>query len=262
MLAAFATLVKASPLMSASADPLVESREARRRAYWHFANAIYAQNMGDTDRALVEFQQSSRYDPASAAVHAQLAYHYYVSGLDYKTVEELQKSLDINPQDHSTRLLLAGLFAKQGEAAKAKREYQRILSEDPKNTDARYYLAGVYVSENHNEEAVQQYRDILKVGPKDSWAYYAWYNLGLLYTRMNEAGKAEGAFKSAIALNPALESAYLSLGLLFEWGGRPQEAVETYVKMLQVEPGNPQAEMALGKVLYDGKDYANAFQAF
>ncbi|HTC22223.1 MAG TPA: tetratricopeptide repeat protein, partial [bacterium] len=92
------------------------------RAYWHYVNALYAQHAGDVDRSLVEFQQAARYDPTSSAIHDRLAYHYYVEGLDYKSVEELQKSIELQPNNISTRLMLANLFSTQGEYGKAQKE--------------------------------------------------------------------------------------------------------------------------------------------
>src|SRR5579859_5820085 len=86
----WALVVLSAPL-SARAD--VEGKlSVDPRAFWHYACALYAQQVGDGGRALVEFQQAARYDPKSSAIHDRMAYHYYVEGLDYKSVEELQKS--------------------------------------------------------------------------------------------------------------------------------------------------------------------------
>jgi tetratricopeptide (TPR) repeat protein len=254
--------LQATPLVSNSSEAREEAREAKRKALWHFMNGLYAQNIGNAGRALAEYQQAALFDPASSAIHSQLAYHYYVTGLDYKTVEELQKALQLDPRNVDTRLLLAGLYAKQGESDKARDQYLIIIKQDPKNTDARYYLAGVFVAENKNDEAIEQYKEILKVNPKDNWAAYAQYNMGLIYTRVNRRKNAEDAYRAAIALNPAMESAYLSLGLLLEWDQRPTDAVRVYRELLKKDPDNTQAWMALGKLYYDSRDYTTAFQVF
>src|SRR5271170_1347151 len=96
-----------------------DQAEVNARSYWHFANAIYAQQVREMDRALAEFQKAVHYDSKSAAIHNRMALHYYEQGLDYKSVEELQKSKQIDPGNIATRLELAGLLANQGEYLKA-----------------------------------------------------------------------------------------------------------------------------------------------
>src|SRR5690349_6133442 len=84
------------------------------RSYWYYACAVYAQRVGDASQALADFQQAARYDPKSSAIHDRLAYHYYVEGLDYKSVEELQKSKELQPNNIETRMMLAELYSNQG----------------------------------------------------------------------------------------------------------------------------------------------------
>src|ERR1039458_139059 len=135
-------------------DEIRETSQVDPRALWHFANALYAQHTGDVERSLVEFQQAARYDSKSSAIHDRLAYHYYVEGMDYKSVEELQKSIELAPNNTETRLMLANLFAAQGEYGKAQKQYSQIISLDPKNTEARYYLAGVLATQNRTDDAL------------------------------------------------------------------------------------------------------------
>jgi tetratricopeptide (TPR) repeat protein len=255
-------LAHASTQVTAKGGDGEEARQARRLALWHYMNGLYAQDIGDTGRALAEYQQATLYDPASSAIHSQLAYHYYVSGLDYKTVEELQKSLKLSPQDTDTPLALGRPLRQAGPIGPGPGAIPRGAPADPKNSDARYYLAGVYVADNHNDDAILQYKTILKQDPKESWAYYAWYNLGLIYTRVNDHKKAEDAYRSAIELNPEMESAYLSLGLLLEWDKRRTDAVRVYRDLLKRDSENAAGWMALGKLYYDSRDYTTALQVF
>ena len=240
-------------------DEIRETAEVDPRALWHYANALYAQQTGDVERSLVEFQQAARYDSKSSSIHDRLAYHYYVEGMDYKSVEELQKSIELAPNNVDTRLLLANLFASQGEFGKAQKEYQKILEISPKNLSARYYLAGVIANQNHIEEALQKYQEILLDNPNEAAVYY---NMGLIYTRANQVGKAEETFKKAISLDPSMESAYTSLGLVYELNQNPKDAIETYQALVKVNPENERAFLALGELYYNEKDDEKALEAF
>ncbi len=233
-----------------SADP---------RAYWHYACALYAQQMQDSSRSLVEFDQAARYDSTSPTIHDRLAYHYYVEGLEYKTEEELQKSIRLKPNNVQPRLLLANLLATQGEFGKAQKEYSKILEIDPSNIEARYYLAGVLANENRLEDALQTYQQILTANPKSSNVYY---NMGLIYTRGNQASKAEEAFKKSIEIDPELEPAYTSLALVYELDQKPKEAIGVYEALTKINPNNAQTFLALGELYYGQKDPAQALKAF
>lgn len=229
------------------------------RAIWHYANGLYAQRRNDPGRALAEFQQAARFDPRSAALHNRLAYHYYIEGMDHKTIEELRKALEADPANVEVRSTLASLYASQGDYSKAQREYLKILSVDPKNEEARYYLAGVLAAQNKNEEAVETYRTILKKNPRSATAHY---DMGLVYTKRGDVKKAEQAFRRAIELDPTFESAYTSLGLLYELNQKRDEAVGVYEALTKVNPSNPQPFMALGEIRYNAREYAASLEAF
>lgn len=229
------------------------------RSYWHYLNGLFAQRTGDVDRSLVEFQQAIRYNPKSAAIHDRLAYHYYVEGLEYKSVEELRNSIEIDPQKTEPRMMLAGLLGSQGEYGKAQHEYEEVLRIDPKNVEARYYLAGVLAGQNRYDDAIQQYLKILDQNPKEGTVYY---NMGLIYTRSNQVAKAEEAFKKAIEYDPKNAAAYSSLGLVYELDQKPQEAITIYQSLVEKDPENPQPYLAMGELYYNQKEDEKALEAF
>lgn len=230
-----------------------------RHALWHYGNGLYAQRRNDAGRALAEFQQAARFDPRSAVIQNRLAYHYYVEGMDQKTIEALRKALEIDPKNIEVRSTLASLYASQGEYHKAQREYLRILAADPGNEEARYYLAGVLSAQNKTEEAVQTYQAILKKTPLAPTAHY---DMGLVYTKRGEVAKAEKSFKRALELDPSFESAYTSLGLLYELNQKPDQAVSVYRQLAKISPRNPQPFLALGELQYNAKEYEKALEAF
>ena len=232
------------------------------RSYWRYANALYAQRTGDSDRAAAEYEKASNYDPKSAAIHERLASLYYMEGLDYKSVEELQKARELQPNNIEIRLMLAQLFTTQGEYNKGQKEYQDILHLDPKNFEARHYLAGVFAAQNRTEDALDQYGKILEDNPAGPAAAGVYYDMGMIYTRANQAAKAEEAFKKAIDLDPELEAAYSSLGMIYELDQKPQEAVDTYEALLKVSPENAQIYLSLGQLYYNQKEDSKALEAF
>src|SRR5579859_4979910 len=192
--------------VGAENDSSGDSPAADSRAYWHYANALYAQRAEDIDRALAEFQQAAHFDPQSSAIHDSLAQHYLVAGLAYKSVEELRKSIELNPLNFRTRLFLARLLEYQGEFGKAQKVLQEILDKDPKNIDARNYLGVILANQNKTDEALQVYQKILLDNPKGNpkEAADVYNHMGLLYTKLGRASDAEEAFRKAVELDPSL----------------------------------------------------------
>ena len=240
-------------------DPDESQLEIQARAYWHYACGLSAQVRGDSDRALAEFEQAARVDSDSSAVHNRLAYHYYQSGLDAKSEEELRKSIEIDPSNIDNRLLLASLLSSQEEYGKAQNQYEAILQMDPKNMEARYYLAGILAAQNRYEDALEKYLDILKDNPKAAGIYY---NIGLLYVRMNESSQAEAAFQKAIQMDPSLVEAYNSLGLVYELDQKPAQALDTYAALIKIKPDDAPAYEAMGELYYNANQDDKAIDAF
>ncbi len=74
------------------------------------------------------------------------------------------------------------------------------------------------------------------------------YDLGVLYKRKNEGGKAEAEFRKAIELDPKLAEAYNALAVLMIETGRPDAGQQILEQGLAADPTSPLVNYSLGIV--------------
>jgi len=86
------------------------------------------------------------------------------------------------------------------------------------------------------------------------------YNLGMLYTDMNETDRAVELLRRCTELAPAKTNAYVALGFAFARRGENAAAKANFAKALELEPDNPYALRNLGGLLGREGDYDKAIE--
>ena len=76
-------------------------------------------------------------------------------------------------------------------------------------------------------------------------AYIVYFNLGVTLSNMHDAVAAEQAYRSALGLKPDFIEALLNLGTLQERQGAPEQALQTWRKVLEVVHPQAAADLAL-----------------
>ena len=208
----------------------------------------------------------------------------------------LAKAISIDPKDVRAKLLVARSYLgqKNPDPDKALAQFNLILADDPKNTDAlggkadalarrndvpgavavlqqivklqpdsveaEDNIAQLYLDKKMVDQARAQFAQAIKDHPKavEPWALQAEYD-----ARVKNFAQAEKEFEQALALSPA------SLTLLFEYGRLELLALKHYVKaqdafskMVNAQPGNPEAIFWLGQAYAAQGQWAQARDEF
>jgi tetratricopeptide (TPR) repeat protein len=89
------------------------------------------------------------------------------------------------------------------------------------------------------------------------------YNLiGIAAAQQNRNGAAKSAFLQAVKYSPTLVPAYLNLARIQHEEGQPKAAIETYRRVLQLNPNLDEAHGNLGSLLLSQERYVDAEQQF
>jgi tetratricopeptide (TPR) repeat protein len=124
--------------------------------------------------------------------------------------------------------------------------------------DELYNQARAAQSHNDLDTAIAKYREILRIAPKLGAAYN---NLGALYFRQREFGKAVEILEQGLKIDPSLASASALLGIsLYETGdyARARKHLET---ALRANPADSNAQLFLAKDLNQLGDFDAAAAA-
>ena len=77
----------------------------------------------------------------------------------------------------------------------------------------------------------------------------AWFMLGTINGRLNNAAETIDCFRRAVALQPGHALAYFNLGMALRGQGRNEEAVDAFREVTRLVPQRPEAYVCLGQVL-------------
>jgi tetratricopeptide (TPR) repeat protein len=156
----------------------------------------------------------------------------------------LQRAILLNPNDADSHLNLGAVYAETGKMDRAEEQFRIAISIAPFNLAAHNVLGKLYFDSGRLNEAEQQFRQSLQVEPNLA----AYDHLGYIYAQWGDQGRAEAAFKSALAMNGADSHAHYNLGLIYAATGRNAQALVELQTALAADPNNPEILSALEKL--------------
>ncbi|MCO5187398.1 MAG: tetratricopeptide repeat protein [Anaerolineae bacterium] len=111
---------------------------------------------------------------------------------------------------------------------------------------AEYHLARALHQRGFYEEAIDEYETVVADWPSHYTARV--FLAMLLWQVRSDSERATELLRSAIALDPLRVTAYLRLGDVYTESGELALAIETYAKVLELEPENGAAIKALAEI--------------
>lgn len=247
---------------------LVDSTAERdARAYANFLIGRAAFALGDTAEARQRLEAAVADLPRYQAAHAQLAELYRRSG-DESAAELARErarvfaaapTLDdpvyalVPAEGVSSRwyLLRGQAFLAAGDPSRAIEEFKEAARILPTDAHAANQLATALAAAGRLEEAGNAFRRALELRPGFAEATVGL--AGVLF-RLGDDGAASSLLEDLLVARPALQDAYLRLGILQQALGRPRTAIGTYTEGLRNGPFDPRIAIRLAWMLATSPD--------
>ncbi len=219
-------------------------------------------------RILIEFKQ---YDQAIKILKYLLAQDsseteiYLLLGFAYTEKNKFSKAEHYFMQllkltdDLDDKLIflrnIAQIYFNKKNYSIAYKYYQIIHRINPKDTNVLYDMAFCLERQNRNKESRDLY---IKYLQKNPFSKTGWYNLGVVYTKLEELNKAIEAFDFALSIDPEFSSAiYNKAHILFRLK-QYHKSIDCYRKILKLENKNPSALFFIAKNYIELKKYRTA----
>jgi len=203
----------------------------RASAYYHYALAhMYAEqaaslgNRGDfVNRAIENYKEAMKADPATALLAEELSDLYIQSGRWREAVTDAEETLKQNPDDLAAHRLLARVFTRQiGDAQRGKidenmvrraiDQYQKITMLAPRETEAWLMLARLYKATDNSVDSEKSYQKVLEIDPGNEDALTG---LALVYADLGDNKRAAELLKNIADKNPSARSLH-ALAVAYE----------------------------------------------
>lgn len=148
------------------------------------------------------------------------------------------------------------------------RELEQAVKDNPNDADARASVAKVYYEEGRYDQAASQAEAALKLNPKHQGALLV---LGETSYARGDTDRAIEALQNFVNLNKGsstakanlnLELVYYTLGGIYASRGKPDAAIENYRAALEIDAGDADAQLGLGRVLEKAGRHDEAIVAF
>ena len=219
-------------------------------------------------------------DPKTPGVHSGLGRALMGLGNPAEARAVLEKGVGLFPTDVMARFLLGQVCLQLQDYEKAREHYAAAIQMQPNLTNAYYGLAMVCTRLGEKEKAAECRRKFaelkkedLKVLKDENRTFSDYLDVcqrvaqnytaaGRLYATAGQARKAETLWVRAAALDSRSVQCRGSLAMLYQSTNRPQQALEMYAQLEQIQPDNPAVSVNLGFLYVRQGQFDAAEKAF
>lgn len=172
-----------------------------------------------------------------------------------KAIDEYVKAVDINKKDYDSYYKISFLLNELDKKDDAMVMLNSLLDKKPEYVKATMLLGDILCSQEMYKEALTVYTKGLKYSPND---YDLYYNMGMVYTMLNDFQNAKICYEKAATINSLCFHAYYSLGQINLIEMDLDEAEKYFTKCLEDKEQEPDAYYKLGKIYMLRGDHENA----
>lgn len=183
-------------------------------------------------------------DPQNALAYFFMGKNFEEMGDINRAINSYQESSEIDPEMIDTWIKLGQLHASiDGSLAEA--FFDNAIEVDGSSTIALQAKAEYMWDQDNPKEALKLYREAVQRNPMDEKSAY---NTGLVYLELDSVAQAYDHFSMAIENAPLYAAAYYYRGYAAEAMGNAEQAVADYQHTLRLAPNYEQAQQGLARL--------------
>lgn len=168
-----------------------------------------------------------------------------IAGFSNEAVQKFDRALDLNPEEKEEVAGLIGFSLQDLEKYHEAAKYFRLVYKiNPSRHSCLNELAYCYERSGQLVKAASAYTKYLD---KEPYSEMAWYNLSVVYSRMEKFSEALSAIEFAYAINDRNSSVIFKRGNIFASLQKFQEAVDCYIEFLDIENDSITGNIALAE---------------
>ena len=170
-----------------------------------------------------------------------------VRGDNTAAIEKLKKAVDLVPTHFDANFSLGRALFGSGDLVNAIAAFRVALKQQPQNIKANFFLATSLERNGDTKAALDAYRQLIKIAPNVAEGYLG---LGVLLIKTEGATSSEGvqSLQKAVAMNPNLYEAQITLGKVFLQQAMPEKALIHLQQAVKLLPENPEPHYQLLQV--------------
>jgi tetratricopeptide (TPR) repeat protein len=170
------------------------------------------------------------------------------------------KSLDLSPLVAENWIKLGWIHRKLQEPAKAVEVYQKAITLQPDNLQVWGELINLYVQLKRYKKAQNAYENILQLQPHDAQLWNSFGNL--LSDKLKDFNKAIACFDKVIELDKGAYWAIFNKGLAYRKMECYEDAIVWFRKSLEIKPDYTESWNSLGTCYLNMRQFEEAEKCY
>jgi len=184
-------------------------------------------------------------DPYNSKAFFMRGYTYKEMGDTTRAIENFRNCIKNDPAHYNANVELALIYSVRKNAM-AIDYFKNAIAIDSINEIAYYNLAMFYQNNDYLNEALETYRQLINLKPDFPYSYY---NTGYIYMELLKVpDEAIPYFTQAISINPSYYEAYFNRGLCYEILGDVNNAKKDYMTALELHTNYAKAIEGLNRI--------------
>lgn len=232
---------------------VVELDPDHDRAYYYLGSI--ARDFGDTETALDAFKALTRIVPYEDEYHRELAELYLSQNRVEDALQSYERVVTIRPEQHATRNHLGQLYLQTGDYASAIETFRAILSEleGSQDTPAARAAANLRAQRDIAEVEIEAHHGISLAYQAQNDFQAAEFHIVRMIALLEEKVKRtrsslRSRSRDRVELAKRLRDARYTLGQIYLKFNAPQNAIQTFAEVLEVDEGYAPALSAIGMI--------------
>ena len=194
------------------------------------------------------FITSYEIKPDEAQSYLMLSTCLFLAGDELESEKYIIKAVELSPDDANINLTAGQIFMQKQELEQALPYIKKSVELDPSNTKSIRNLAQIYYDTGNMEKSIETYEEAINKETDRKVKADLYFNLGILYNRVDDFEEAEFNFMNALDENPDDVEAIMGMAQVFENAEKWRKAEKFYRELIAIDPDNPEHYRGMSRV--------------
>lgn len=197
--------------------------------------ALELENLKDFKGAIGVLEEAMRFNPKNEGALYELAFCLDQQGNAKKAIEVYKAYLEENPYSFTAWYNLGNTFSKEGSFSDAVTAYEYCVAINDRFSPAYFNMGNAQLSLEQYKDSIDSFIKCIEIDGEDPLSYCY---LGESYEQLNQLTLAWEYYQKALSLAPDLAEAWLGLGIVKDLEGKPKESLSYIERALELDPNN------------------------
>ena len=214
--------------------------------------AICLQKTSKLDEAIALLNKAIKADSKHEAAYTILADVYKAQNKPDLAIEQYKKIVEFSPKNISALQAIATIYGTQGNYDAEIETYRKLHDADPQNIYYVTKIPAIYEKAGKLDLAIDEAKKLVEANPRTE-AYRSTLADLLVKKQDYDGALAQYAELTNSSQIGTKAQAWFQTAGIQEKQGKPEDAVSSYKKVVDISPSDPRALDALSKIYHDQK---------